>query len=63
MKTIMLVLLCAMPLGLRASAVTLSNTNTIIINDSVNPPTVATPYPSSIVVTGLTGQVTTMLEG
>jgi subtilisin-like proprotein convertase family protein len=39
--------------------VTFFNTNTIVINDSTNPPTVATPYPSTIVVAGLTGQVIT----
>ncbi len=38
---------------------TFSNTNALAINDSVTPPTIATPYPSTIVVTGLTGQVIT----
>jgi hypothetical protein len=36
-----------------------ANTNTIIINDSTSPPTLATPYPSTITVTGLDGQVIT----
>ena len=36
-----------------------SNTNLVTINDGANPPTVATPYPSAISVTGLTGQVVT----
>ena len=36
-----------------------SNTNFIAINDSSSPPTIATPYPSGIVVTGLTGQIVT----
>jgi len=40
-----------------AGASAFSNPSPIVINDSVNPPTVATPYPSTIVVTGMTGQV------
>jgi len=49
-------LLCS---GLTAGAtqVTVSNANTILINDSTNPPTIATPYASSLVVTGLSGSV------
>jgi subtilisin-like proprotein convertase family protein len=43
----------------RADTFTFSNTNYISINDSTNPPTIATPYPSAITVTGLTGQVIT----
>ncbi len=41
------------------SPVTFYNTNLITINDSTNPPTIATPYPSTIVVTGLTGRIIT----
>lgn len=40
-----------------AGTFTFSNTNTIIINDSGNPPTVASPYPATNVVTGLGGSV------
>jgi subtilisin-like proprotein convertase family protein len=36
-----------------------SNTNYLAINDSDNPPTIATPYPSQITVSGLTGEVVT----
>jgi hypothetical protein len=36
---------------------TFSNTNDIIINDSANPPTMASPYPSTNVVTGLDGSI------
>ncbi len=36
-----------------------SNTTVITINDSGSPPTQATPYPSTLTVTGLTGQVVT----
>jgi len=36
---------------------TFSNTNLITINDSVNTPTIATPYPSSIQVTGMTNRI------
>lgn len=38
-----------------------ANTNFITINDSTNPPTIATPYPSIINVSGLNGQVITNL--
>src|ERR1044071_3266773 len=38
---------------------TFSNTNVIFINDSTAPPTKAGPYPSSLTVTGLAGQVIT----
>jgi subtilisin-like proprotein convertase family protein len=38
-----------------------SNTNYLAINDSDNPPTVASPYPSAITVSGLTGEVITNL--
>jgi hypothetical protein len=51
-------ILIFVPATLRASPpVSFFNTNTIIINAGDNPPTIATPYPSSITVTGLTGQV------
>ena len=35
----------------------LSNTSSVIINDSFAPPTISSPYPSTITVTGLTAQV------
>jgi hypothetical protein len=38
-----------------------SNTNFLTINDGDNPPTLATPYPSAITVSNLTGQVITRL--
>jgi subtilisin-like proprotein convertase family protein len=44
---------------LRAAPVTFSNANVITFNDSMTPPTEATPYPSSIAVSGYTGQVVT----
>jgi subtilisin-like proprotein convertase family protein len=34
---------------------TFANTNAIIINDTTNPPTIASPYPSTITVSGLAG--------
>jgi hypothetical protein len=42
-----------------AGTFTFSNTNAIIINDSTNPPTVATPYPSTNLVSGITGSYVT----
>ncbi len=42
-----------------AGTFTFSNTNAIVINDSVNPPTAATPYPSTNVVSGVTGSYVT----
>ena len=45
----------------RGDIFTFSNTNSITINDSNNPPTIATPYPSTITVAGLAGQVITNL--
>jgi subtilisin-like proprotein convertase family protein len=45
------------PGNVGAGVSTFSNTNTIVINDSVNPPTMANPYPSTIEVTGLSGRV------
>jgi len=50
-----------------AGTFTFSNTNTIVINDSASPPTVATPYPSTNIVSGLGGsiisKVTVQLHG
>jgi subtilisin-like proprotein convertase family protein len=43
----------------RGDTLNFSNTNYIAINDSDNPPTIATPYPSPITVSGLTGEVIT----
>ncbi len=40
-----------------AVSLTFSNSSLITINDSSSPPTRAAPYPSSVSVTGLTGQV------
>lgn len=40
-----------------AGTFTFSNTNTIVINDSASPPTIATPYPATNTVTGLGGSV------
>jgi len=42
-----------------AGAFTFSNTNAIVINNSTNPPTVATPYPSTNLVSGITGSYVT----
>ncbi|HEY2084374.1 MAG TPA: hypothetical protein VGI88_16455 [Verrucomicrobiae bacterium] len=42
-----------------AATVTFSNTNSIVINDSSSPPTIATPYPSTNRVTGLDGTIIT----
>lgn len=47
--------------GLRGDTFTFSNTNYLTINDSDNPPTIATPYPSTITVSNLTGEVITNL--
>jgi len=50
-----------------AGTFTFSNTNAIVINDSASPPTVASPYPSTNLVTGLDGsiisKVTVQLHG
>jgi hypothetical protein len=43
----------------RGASFTYSNTNFITINDSVSPPTIASPYPSTNFVSGLAGQVVT----
>jgi hypothetical protein len=42
-----------------AGTFTFSNTNAILINDSTNPPTAATPYPSTNRVSGITGSYVT----
>jgi len=42
-----------------AGTFTFSNTNPIIINDTTNPPTIASPYPSTNQVTGLAGSIVT----
>lgn len=42
-----------------AGTLTFSNTNAIVINDSTNPPTAASPYPATIQVSGLSGSVIT----
>jgi len=58
--------LCAIP-GAWAGSVTFSNSQFLAINDGTNPPTKATPYPSSLVVTGPSGfvvsKVTVQLYG
>jgi hypothetical protein len=38
-----------------------ANTNLILINDNMAPPTVSAPYPSSISVTGVSGSVVTRM--
>jgi subtilisin-like proprotein convertase family protein len=55
------VALLALPAVAGAGTITFSNTNAIVINDSTNPPTIATPYGSPIVVTDLAGSVVTKL--
>jgi hypothetical protein len=42
-----------------AGTFTFSNTNAVIINDSANPPTAGSPYPSTNQVTGLAGSLIT----
>jgi len=44
-----------------AGTVTFSNTNAIVINDSLAPPTIATPYPSTNIVAGLDGSIISKL--
>jgi subtilisin-like proprotein convertase family protein len=39
--------------------ITFSNANVITLQDGLTPPTAATPYPSSVTVTGLSGQAVT----
>jgi hypothetical protein len=48
-------------LSVSAATFTFSNTNAIVINDSPNPPTAASPYPSAIQVTGVNGATITKL--
>jgi hypothetical protein len=45
--------------AIRGASVTFSNANVITFNDNFTPPTPATPYPSSITVSGFAGQVVT----
>jgi subtilisin-like proprotein convertase family protein len=60
MKIPILNCLCLLwPLAASAIDATFSSASSIIINDSASPPTVATPYPAVITVTGLAGQVVT----
>jgi len=42
-----------------AGTLSFSNTNAIVINDSSTPPTMASPYPSPIVVSNITGEYVT----
>jgi len=42
-----------------ADTFTFSNTNAIVINDSTSPPTIASPYPSTNLVSGITGSYVT----
>jgi len=42
-----------------AGTFTFSNTNAIVINDSETPPTTASPYPSTSLVSGITGSSVT----
>src|SRR5258707_11652302 len=44
----------AFPPGASASS-TFASTNAIVINDTTNPPSIASPYPSTIAVSGLAG--------
>ncbi len=55
-KPIILTVILAVPLAVSAQT-TFSNTNSITINDSLNPPTKSAAYPSVITVTGLNGLV------
>jgi subtilisin-like proprotein convertase family protein len=54
-------------LSVSAATFTFSNTNAIVINDSANPPTAASLYPSPVQVTGVDGstitKVTVQLHG
>jgi hypothetical protein len=45
-----------------AATLTFSNTNVIVINDSTSPPTKATPYPSPITVSNITGAYVTKVS-
>jgi subtilisin-like proprotein convertase family protein len=55
------VIALASALNAGAGTFTFSNTNVIVINDSVNPPTIASPYPSTNEVRGLDGSVITKI--
>src|ERR1051325_185260 len=50
-----------------AGTLTFSNTNAIVINDGASPPTAASPYPSGIAVSNVTGsyvtKVTVQIQG
>jgi hypothetical protein len=62
LRTIPLSVTAALLVGVAsasAATITFSNTNTIVINDSGSPPTAATPYPSTNLVTGLNGMIIT----
>src|SRR5436190_411397 len=52
-------LACLVSFRVPALSYTFSNTNLVAINDSTSPPTKAGLYPSTLTVTGLTGQVIT----
>jgi subtilisin-like proprotein convertase family protein len=43
--------------GSHGATFTYSNTNSIAINDSISPPTKASPYPSTNLISGLAGQI------
>ena len=51
--------ICASALPGFAVSLSLSNTSLIMINDSGSPPTKAAPYPTSVSVSGFTGQTIT----
>lgn len=57
--TIFSIVLSTVPISGFSGTQVFSNTNYLTINDSTSPPTLATPYPSTINVTGLTGQYIT----
>jgi subtilisin-like proprotein convertase family protein len=50
-------LIVSLPLAAGAGPAVFSNTAGVTINSNANPPALATPYPSTIAVTGLSGQV------
>jgi subtilisin-like proprotein convertase family protein len=56
---LLLAALLAVPAHSWAVVASFTNTNTISINDSTSPPTLASPYPSTITVGGLGGQAIT----
>ncbi len=55
------VLLAIAVCSARGDTFNFSNTNSVTISTDANPPTVATPYPSTIAVSGLDGEVITNL--